>query len=77
MKSMKLVLLLVLVFALAAVVLQNQTPWQIRFLWLTGEVPGIILLFLTAAAGFIAGVIATLIVKRGEKPQQTVGRRKV
>jgi len=49
--SIKLVLLLVLVAALAAVVLQNQASWEVRFLWLTGEVPGIIQLFLTAAAG--------------------------
>lgn len=69
MKAIKLVLLLVLVVALAALVLQNQALWQVRFLWLTGEVPGIILLLLTAAAGFIAGITAALLVKRGAKPQ--------
>ncbi len=70
MKSIKLVLLLVLVVALAAVVLQNQAPWQVRFLWLNGEVPGIILLFFIAAAGFIAGLTVALLVKRDAKPQQ-------
>lgn len=69
MKSIKLALLLVLVVALAALVLQNQAPWQVRFLWLTGEVPGIILLFLTAAASFIAGIAVALLVKRGTEPQ--------
>ncbi len=69
MKSVKLVLLLVLVVALAAVVLQNQVSWQVRFLWLTGEVPAIILLFLTAAAGFIAGITVALLVKRDAKSQ--------
>jgi uncharacterized integral membrane protein len=69
MKSFKLVLLMVLVVALAAVVLQNQASWQVQFLWLTGEVPGIILLFLTAAAGFIAGITVALLVKRGATPQ--------
>jgi uncharacterized integral membrane protein len=64
-RSSKLVLLLVLVVALAALVLQNQALWQVRFLWLTGEVPGIILLVLTAAAGFIAGITAALLVTRG------------
>ncbi|MDZ7859164.1 MAG: hypothetical protein U5O15_00610 [Candidatus Krumholzibacteriota bacterium] len=29
--------------------LQKQASWQVRLLWLTGEVPGIILLLLTAA----------------------------
>lgn len=67
MNSIKLVLLLVLVAALATVVLQNQAPWEVRFLGLTGEVPGIILLFLTAAAGFIAGIIVAFLVKRGGK----------
>lgn len=69
MKSIKLVLLLVLVVALAAAVLQNQASWQVRFLWLTGEVPGIILLFLTAAAGFIMGVTAALLMKRENKQE--------
>jgi hypothetical protein len=32
-------------------------------------VPGIILLFLTAAEGFIVGITAALLVKRGAKPQ--------
>lgn len=70
MKSVKLVLLLCLVVALAAIVLQNQAPWHVHFLWLTIKVPGIILLFLTAAAGFSMGIIATLLVKRGAKEPQ-------
>lgn len=75
MKSVKLVLLLALVIALAVVVLQNQALWQVRFLWLTGEVPGIILLFLTAAAGFIAGITVALLVKRDAKPQEPYASR--
>lgn len=69
-KSIKLALLLVLIVALAALVLQNQAPWQVRFLWLTGEVPAVILLFLTAAAGFVAGLTVALLVKRSAKRQQ-------
>ncbi len=65
MRSIRLVLLLVLVVALAAIVLQNQAPWQVRFLWFTGEMPGIVLLFLIASAGFVAGIIVGLLVKRG------------
>lgn len=67
MKSGKLVLLLMLVITLAAIVIQNQEPWQVNFLWLSGEVPGIILLFLTAVAGFIAGVTAAFLAKHGKK----------
>lgn len=62
MKSIKLVLLLTLVFALAALVIQNQVPWQVRFLWFSGEVPAITLFFLIAAAGFFAGIISALLV---------------
>jgi uncharacterized integral membrane protein len=69
MKLIKLILLLVLVVSLTAVVLQNQVPLQVRFLWLTGEVPGIILLLLTATTGFITGITATLMVKHKAKPQ--------
>lgn len=65
MKGIKLTLLVVLFVMLVTIVLQNQAPWEVRFLWLTGELPGIVLLFLTAAAGFIAGIIAALLVKRG------------
>jgi uncharacterized integral membrane protein len=64
------VLFLVLIVALAAVVYQNQAPLQVHFLWLNEEMPGIVLLFLTAVAGFIAGLIAALLVKCDVKPQQ-------
>lgn len=67
MKSIKLVLLLVLMVTLTLLVIQNQAPWQVRFLWLTGELPGIILLFSTASIGFIAGITASLLVKGGSE----------
>lgn len=64
---MKLVLLLVLAAALATVALQNQASWEVHFLWLTLNVPSIVLLFLTSAAGFIAGITTALLVKYGAK----------
>ena len=67
MNAIKLVLLVVLVIASTAVVFQNQALWQVHFLWLTSDVPAIILLFLTLAAGFIMGFVAALLVKRGKK----------
>ena len=70
MNTIKLVLLFVLVIACTAVVLQNQASWEVHFLWLTNDVPGIVLLFLTLAAGFIMGSCATLLLKRGKKPQR-------
>ena len=70
MRTLKLSLLLILAVALAIIALQNQAPFQIRFLWLMGEVPGIILLFLTATAGFIMGVAAALLARRGGSGQR-------
>jgi len=65
MKKTKLVLLLAIVVLLAVFVLQNREPWQVRFLWLSGEIPAIVVLFLTATAGLVAGIIAVLLVRRG------------
>ena len=71
MKSIKLILLLVLAVALAAVTFQNQQTWEVRFLWLSGNMPGIILLFLTAVVGFVAGITVTLLLRRGTKQQHS------
>jgi len=71
MKSIKLVLLLLLVVALAVAALQNQQPWEVRFLWLSGDMPGIILLFFTAVVGFAVGSTVTLLLKRGSKQQHS------
>ena len=57
MKTIKLVLLLMLAVALVAVVIQNTATIQVRFLWPTGEVSGILLLFLTAAGGVSQGYL--------------------
>jgi uncharacterized integral membrane protein len=67
-KTSKLILLLVLVATVSAVVLQNQASWEVRFLWMTGNVPGVVLLFLTAAAGFVVGTTVTLLMKREPRP---------
>ena len=66
MKTAKLLLLLLLVAALAALVIQNRGSWPVSFLWFSGEVSGIVLLFLTAAAGFATGITVSLLVKRNE-----------
>lgn len=70
MNGIKLALLLTLSLALVLVVIQNTAPVQARFLWFTAEVPAIVLLFLTAAAGFIAGLLVTLLIRSGTKSRQ-------
>lgn len=64
MKTIKLVLLLLLVLGLMILVFQNQAPIEVRFLWMRGTVPAILLLFLTAASGFVLGLLAPLFVAR-------------
>ena len=67
MKTVKLVLILVLSLALVLVVIQNTASVQGRFLWFTAEMPAILLLFLTAAGGFVLGLFVALFVKSGAK----------
>lgn len=66
MKTAKMVALLVLVVLVVVVIMQNTDPVQMRFLWMTGQVPAVLLLFLTAAGGFIIGLIVTLHAKGGK-----------
>lgn len=68
MKTFKLILLILLAALFSVLVLQNRNVWQVHFLWLSGEIPGIVLLFITAAAGFVAGVTAALMIKHRAKP---------
>ncbi len=70
MNRFKLVLLLVLAAALGVLIIQNTAPIQMRFLWVSAEVSAVVLLFLTAAGGFILGLLAALIVKRSGKSKQ-------
>lgn len=63
-KKRKLALLVVLSLALVLLVAQNTAPIQARFLWMAVEVPAIVLLFLTAVGGFVAGLLVALLVKR-------------
>lgn len=67
MKTFKLVVILFLAILVLIVVVQNQVPLQVRFLWLTGDVPGVILLFLTTLAGFIIGFITALLIRHGKR----------
>lgn len=67
MKTVKLVAILAVAMALAAVVLQNTSPVLVRFFWLSGEMPAILLLFLTSAAGFMLGLGVAIVVRSGTK----------
>ncbi|MBX3372823.1 MAG: DUF1049 domain-containing protein [Phycisphaeraceae bacterium] len=67
MNRVKVVLLLLVILLLLVAVAQNTAPVPARFLWMTAEISGVVLLFLTAAAGFAAGLLVALIVRGGPK----------
>jgi len=70
-KRTRTVAAIVLAAALGLFVLQNQRLVKARFLWLSGEMPLFILLFIAAAGGFILGLLAARISRRrkaGGKP---------
>jgi uncharacterized integral membrane protein len=64
-EEMKLAVLLLISLGVVLMVIQNTAPVQARFLWLTAEIPVIVLLFVTAVGGFVAGLLAAFLIKRG------------
>jgi uncharacterized integral membrane protein len=66
-KTVKLLFILAISLALVLLVVQNRAPVQTHFLWLTAEVPAILLLFLTLAGGFVLGLLVALFVKTSRK----------
>lgn len=66
MKTPKLVIILVISIALILLVVQNTAPVEARFMWLTAEVPAVLLLFLAAAGGFALGLLVALLGRKGE-----------
>lgn len=67
MKLVKIVSVFVLLIALMVVTLQNQASVKVHFLWLTGEVPAVILLFLTTAGGFLMGLLVPLLIREKQR----------
>lgn len=67
MKIFKLAAVLILAVLMVLLIFQNMTEVPIHFLWLSGELPATLLLFITLAGGFIIGITAALILRRGRK----------
>lgn len=67
MKRVKMAVLLLVSLGVVLVVIQNTDPVQARFLWFAAEIPAIVLLFVTAVGGFVAGLLAALLIKRGSQ----------
>jgi len=71
MKTAKLVVLLILVILLGIVFVQNLERVKIHFLFITIEMPQIILLLFAVGAGFVLGLLAVLStrLKNGKQDQ--------
>lgn len=67
MKNVKLAALLIVVATLLLLVVQNSAPVQARFLWMSAEVSVVLLLFVTAAGGFLAGMLTALLGRTNSK----------
>lgn len=67
MKNIKLVFVLIITVSLVSVFFQNTGNMEVNFLWITAEIPVIILFFSTLAAGFVLGLLAALFLRRGKK----------
>jgi len=63
-RTAKLVVLAIMAAVVGALVLQNTAPVQARFLWMTAEMPVIVLLVLTTLGGFAIGAAVTLMLSR-------------
>ena len=63
MRIAKQVSLVVLGVLLTVIILQNTAPVRVQFLWMSGQMATVLLLFLTAVGGFAMGVIVTLLLK--------------
>ncbi|MBM3359481.1 MAG: LapA family protein [Betaproteobacteria bacterium] len=73
MNKAKLIAILVLAIALGAVVIQNRAPVQTHFVFITVEMPHILLLVLTAGAGFCLGLLVPLFARSGAGRQPPGG----
>ena len=65
MKQLKTILMAVILTAMAILFLQNMASVEIRFLTFVVTMPQILLLFVTATAGFALGVLVGMLKKSG------------
>lgn len=74
MKRMKPAILVVVGMLLMLLVVQNTAPVQAHFLWMTAEVPVVVLLFLAVLGGFVSGLLVAWLSHRktGEPKDKTV-----
>lgn len=70
MKTVKLILILVLVAAIVIAVMQNTATVETRFLWIHTEAPVILLLIVSSAVGLFLGLLVALFRGKGKEEKK-------
>ncbi len=76
MQRVKISVLLLIGLGVVLIVIQNTAPVQARFLWMTAEVPAVVLLFVTAVGGFVSGLLVALFLKRDQNSRSKSSKTK-
>ncbi len=63
----KLISIIILVIILVIVIIQNRAPVQAHILFISIQMPLILLLIITTAIGFVIGVLVSMINKSKSK----------
>ncbi len=70
MKTVKLILILVLLAVIVIAVMQNTATVETRFLWIHTEAPVILLLIVSSAVGLFLGLLVALFRGKGSKEKK-------
>jgi len=70
MNTGRLIGILVLVIVLGIVFIQNREPVRTHFLFITIEMPHILVLLLTAGGGFALGILTALFARSRKEEQR-------
>jgi len=69
MKKGWLILLLILAVLLVIIIIQNREPVRTHFLFITVEMPNILLLLITACFGFAIGILVSLLTEHKKRQE--------
>ncbi len=70
MRNVKLGVIITLSIVLMLIIVQNTTPVPGRFLWFSGQLPAIVLLFITTTGGFVTGLLVGLFHRQANKEKR-------
>lgn len=70
MKKVKLIVIVVLVLILGVIIIQNRAPVKTHLLFITVEMPHILLLLITAGVGFVIGILTALVIGPSKEKKQ-------